>query len=377
MPLAEDVQLISVDDHIVEGPKVWEDRLPKAMRDAGPRVLKTPEGYDAWHFEGARFPYIGINAVVGREPVDFGLEPMTYSDMRPGCYEVADRITDMDRDGVHAQLCFPSFPGFCGKVFFSASDKDLAAHCVRAWNDFSIDEWCSHAPDRFIPLALIPFWDPAASAKEIERVAAKGARAISFSDNPTHFGLPSFHSDHWDPILAAAHDADLPLCLHFGSGGAPVVSSDAPFIVEIAQYGLKSMSATAELLLSPVFHKFPRLKVALSEGGVGWMPYILERLDYTWERHRWYQEVNREIPPSELFRDHIFGCFISDASGVRERNTIGVENLMWESDYPHSDGNWPNSRTRLAMSLKDVPDDDARQIAELNARRVFRFPRSA
>jgi predicted TIM-barrel fold metal-dependent hydrolase len=153
------------------------------------------------------------------------------------------------------------------------------------------------------------------------------------------------------------------------------VAPDANFAVAIALFGTNSQFACVDLLLSPVFHTFPRLRVAMSEGGIGWMPWLLERTDYTWERHRWYTGVNTDVRPSDLFRDHIFGCFIADEAGVEVRHLIGVDNIMFEGDYPHSDSNFPASRKKLEGVLAGVPDDEARKIAELNARRVFNFPR--
>lgn len=375
--LPDDVQLVSVDDHVIEHPTVWSDRLPARFAAQGPRLVELDGGRQAWSFEDRVIPNIGLNAVAGKDPKEFGLDPVRFDDMLPGCYDVKARVADMDLDGVHVQMCFPSFPGFAGSTFFAASDKDLATACVAAWNDFILDEWCASAPDRFIPMVMVPFWDVAAAVAEVQRTAAKGARAITFTEAPHRLGLPSFHSDHWDRFLAAASDADMPLCLHFGSGGAPEVAPDANFAVAIALFGMNSQFTTVDLLLSPVFHKFPNLRVALSEGGIGWMPYVLERIDYTWERHRWYTGVNTEVRPSELFRDHIFGCFIADKAGVEVRHLIGVGNLMFEGDYPHSDSNFPASRKKLAETLSDVPDAEARLIAEENARRVFRFPRRA
>jgi predicted TIM-barrel fold metal-dependent hydrolase len=125
-----------------------------------------------------------------------------------------------------------------------------------------------------------------------------------------------------------------------------------------------------------VFYKFPGLKVALSEGGIGWVPYLLERIDQTWERHRWYQNINKEVRPSDLFREHIYGCFIDDLEGVVRRHKVGIDNIMWECDYPHSDSNWPNSREYIGKLLQDVPDDEAHKIVEWNARRLFDFPRT-
>ena len=373
--LPADAQLISVDDHVIEHPNVWLDRLPAKFRDAGPQIVELEGGQQAWRFEGKVVPTIGLNAVAGKDSKDFGLDPVRFDDMLPGCYDVQARLADMDLEGVHAQLCFPSFPGFAGSTFFGADDKELAGACVSAWNDFMLDEWCAAAPDRFIPMMLLPFWDIDASIAEIERTAAKGAKAVSFTESPHTLGLPSFHTGHWDPILAAAQDADLPLCLHFGTGGAPSTAPDAPFAVAIALFGTNSQFTTVDLLLSHVFHTFPRLRVALSEGGIGWIPYILERTDYTWERHRWYTGINTEVRPSDLFRDHLFGCFIADEAGVAMRELIGVPNIMFEGDYPHSDSNFPATRKKLEGVLAAVPDDDARAIAEDNARRVFNFPR--
>jgi predicted TIM-barrel fold metal-dependent hydrolase len=375
--LSDDVQVVSVDDHVVEHPRVWSDRLPARFQDAGPRIVELEGGAQVWRFEGGVLANIGLNAVAGKDPKEFGLDPVRFDEMLPGCYEVEARLADMDLDGVHVQMCFPTFPGFAGGTFFAANDKELAKACVAAWNDFILDEWCAAAPDRFIPMVLLPFWDVDDSIAELERTAAKGAKAVSFTEAPHRLGLPSFHSDHWDPLLAAAQGADLPLCMHFGSGGAPEVAADANFAVAIALFGMNSQSTAVDLLFSPVFHKFPRLRVALSEGGIGWIPYVIERMDYTWERHRWYTGVNTDVRPSDLFRDHVFGCFISDHAGVETRHIIGIGNLMFEGDYPHSDSNFPASRKKLEEVLLEVPDDEARAIAEDNARRVFNFPRIA
>jgi len=371
--LPVDTQLVSVDDHVIEHANVWQDRLPAKYKEAGPWVERTAGGADVWHFDGTVFSNIGLNAVAGKPREEFGVEPLVWDDMIPGCYDPAARVRDMDEDGIQAQLCFPSMPGFAGTKFDQAKDKKLALACVQAYNDWMIDEWCGYAPDRFIPLVLMPFWDPTASVKEIEMVASKGAKAITFPENPVALGHPSFHSDHWDPLLAAAQDAQLPLCMHFGTGGAPVVSPDAPFAVAIALFGVNSQFAVTELLFSPVFRKFPNLKVALSEGGIGWIPFVLERCDYTWERHRHYQHLELQVPPSEIFKNHVYGCFISDEGGLDALDRIGVDAVMWECDYPHSDSNWPNSRKMLAESLRNVPDATARKIAELNARKVFNF----
>ena len=384
MPLTDDMQLISVDDHLVEPPNLWTSRLAAKWREAGPRIIEEPIGDGSgdapahvWLFEGKRFPQIGLNAVAGKDPKHYGTEPMRYSDMIPGCYEPRARVADMDLDGVTAALCFPSFPRFAGSVFLQATDKELAMRCVAAWNDFMIDEWCATAPDRFIPMVILPLWDVELCVAEFHRTVAKGARAVSFMENPVPLGLPSYHTDHWDPLLSACEEADVPLCLHFGtSGQAPVTAPEAPFAVTITLFGCNSMYATADLLFSPVFHRHPRLKVALAEGGIGWIPYLLERADYVWNRHRFYQNVDQSTPPSRLFAEHMYGCFIDDVHGLGAREVIGLSRILWEADYPHSDSNWPNSRKRAAEVFAAIPDGQVRQIVETNSRELFKFPRS-
>ena len=218
MPLQDYMQIISVDDHLIEHPRVFSDRLAAKYLAEGPRIVEDEKGRHIWHFEDKVFPYIGLNAVAGKTPDQYGLEPLRFGDMIPGCYDPAERVKDMDVDGVHAACCFPSFPGFGGRVFLNASDKDLAFACLQAWNDFSIDEWSATAPGRYVPLALLPIWDVERCVSELKRVAAKGARVVSFPDSPVPLGLPSFHSDHWGPLWDVFEDTGVVVSLHFGSG---------------------------------------------------------------------------------------------------------------------------------------------------------------
>jgi len=382
VPLTDDMHLISTDDHLIEHPNVWTDRLPSKFLEAGPRIVEVDRGNRAkprqvWQYEGREYVQIGLNAVAGKDPHEWGVDPARFDEMLPGCWDPKERVADMDLDGVQAALCFPSFPRFAGGVFLEGRDTELAHACVVAYNDFVLDEWCAAAPDRLIPLVILPLWDTDACVAEIQRTAAKGARAIGFPENPVPLGLPSFHTDHWDPVFSAAEDTGMPLCMHFGSSGqGPKTAEEAPMAVVITLFGCNSMYATADLLFSPVFHEHPNLKVALSEGGIGWVPYLLERADYTWARHRYYQNVNQDTPPSELFDRNIWACFIDDEHGVENRHAVGVDNITWECDYPHSDSNWPNSRKRANEVFANVPDDEVRRMVETNARELFNFPRS-
>jgi predicted TIM-barrel fold metal-dependent hydrolase len=386
VPLQEDHQIVSVDDHLIEHPRVWRDRLPAKFREAGPRIIES-DGNHLWSFEGDLTPTVGLNAVAGKPREEWGCDPVRFEDMIPGCYDPAARVKDMDLDGVQTALCFPSFPGFGGNKFFRAKDKELALLCVRAWNDFYIDEWCATAPERFIPLAILPVWDIDLAVAEAKRTIAKGARTISFPDSPSPLGLPSFYTRHWDPLWDTLSEAELPVSLHFGSSSFtpgfpyqaeknPLETEEVPFVVCMILMASNLMWTTVDLLFSGALQRFPKLQFSLAEGGIGWFPYLMERCDYGWERHRWYQDIDRDTRPSDLFRQHFYGCFIDDEHGLANRHKIGVDRITLEVDYPHSDSNWPNSRKRAGEVLANVPDDEAQLIVETNARRMLRFPRS-
>lgn len=242
---------------------------------------------------------------------------------------------------------------------------------------------CAADPSRLIPLGILPTWDPTLAAREVDRLAERGTKAISFPDGPVPLGLPSFHDPaYWEPLWDAFEAADLPVCLHFGSGSfvpgfsfmdKDVVDPHAPFAVAIAIFSSNLWWSTADLIFSGVLQRHPKLRFMLSEGGIGWLPYMMERTDYTWERHRWYQNISKVDRPSDLFRKHFWGCFIDDVHGINNRHIIGVENILIEVDYPHSDSNWPNSRKRIGENLYDVPDDEAALIVEHNARKLMNF----
>lgn len=379
--LPDDAKLISVDDHVIEHPNVWQDRLPDKFKEAGPRVIEQTEGpyagNEVWLYEGESYITNGVSATAGREETNLNLDPVRFENMTPGCYDPAARIKDMDADGVHAQVCFSTFSRYAGTRFLFGKDKELSLLCIKAYNDFIIDEFCAFAPGRLVPLVVLPLWDIDLCVTEINRTAAKGARGIGFPENPSSpaLNLPSWHSRYWDPVLAAAEEARMPLCPHVGTSGAtPVTGPDMPPAVSMCMIACNSMGATMDLLYSGTFVRFPNLKVVLSEGGVGWLPYTMERADRMWERHKGYQpEIDYGVRPSEMIAGHLYGCFIDDYVGVDLRERVGVSQIMWESDYPHSDTSWPNSRKELAAMLIDVPDEDARKMAELNAREVFRI----
>ena len=373
----DDMILVSVDDHAVEPPHVFEGRLPERYRDAAPRLVRKDDGTDVWLYEGREIPNIGLNAVAGRPPEEYGMEPTSFDEIREGCHDIHARVRDMDANGVLGSMCFSSFPNLCGQLFARSKDKDAALAIVRAYNDWHVDDWCGTYPGRFIPLALPPLWDPGAMADEVHRMAAKGCHAVSFSENPAKLRLPSFHDDHWDPFWSACSDEGTIVCLHIGSSSQLVITADdAPIDVLISLQPVNIVQAAADLLWSPVLRKFPELRVSLSEGGIGWIPYFHERVDWIYTRHHAWtgQDFGGKLP-SEVFRERIVTCFIDDPAGLEQRHRVGVETICWESDYPHSDSTWPTSPEYVMKSFEGagVPDDEIDAITHGNAMRHFRF----
>jgi predicted TIM-barrel fold metal-dependent hydrolase len=385
--------MISVDDHVLEPGHLWQDRVPAKLRDRAPRLIDTDEG-TVWEFDGQRLPTSVLAAAVKLDG-DVSPNALDYRDLSPGCYEPKARVADMDRNHVLSSLCFPSLPRFCGQLFSLHDDQELGLACLRAYNDWTLEEWCGTVPGRLMPLILIPLRDPQLAVAEIERCAALGATAVAFSENPSKLGLPSIHDAqyYWDPVFDAAAQANLPLCQHMGSSSAlPQTSADAPYIVTFSLGPTSAMFCLNDWLFSGQFVRHPDLKVCLSEGGIGWIPYILQRATWVLDRNRAWVEGDVEldssaawvddqakgaktesfdVPLEQIFRDHVYGCFIDDVQGVRNLDAIGYDNVMIETDYPHVDSTFPVSWDMAREGLAGISDENVYKIVQGNARKVF------
>jgi hypothetical protein len=371
----DDLILVSVDDHVVEPPGMWEDRLPAQFAGQEPKLVTKDDGTAVWAFQGQELPNIGLNAVAGRPAAEYGIDPTSFADMRHGCFDIDDRIRDMNANGVLGSMCFPSMPGFCGQLWARVEDKDLARALLQGYNDWHIDDWCGSYPGRFIPLALPALWSPDEMAAEVRRVAAKGCHAVTFSENPEKLGYPSFHSDHWDPFWRACEETGTIVCLHIGSSSSMVITSvEAPINVMITLQPMNIVQAASDLLWSRVLRQFPKLTFAMSEGGIGWIPYFLERADYVYKHHKaWTGADFGDQLPSELFLERCVTCFIDDAVGLENRAHLNLDMITWECDYPHSDSTWPHSPELLSTSIAGIPDGEIDKITHLNAMRIFQY----
>jgi Amidohydrolase len=373
----EELILVSVDDHVVEPPDVFEGRLSKRYEESAPKLVRREDGTMAWRYRGLDLPNVALNAVAGRPPEEYGMEPTTFEEIRVGTWNVHERVKDMSANGVLASLNFPSFPRFTGQVFAESlgSDPDESLAMLRAYNDWHIEGWCGAYPDRFIPLCVPPMWDVQLMADEVRRVAEKGCHAITFSSNPYDLGYPSLHSDHWDPFWAACDELGTVVCIHLLSNSrVDPTSPDASVNVHITGSPISLFNCAGDLIWSPIFKKFKNLTIALSEGGIGWIPYFLERIDYVYAHHKaWTGADFGDQLPSEVFKEHVLTCFIDDEFGIANLEYLNMDLVAWECDYPHSDSTWPHSPELAARYLGDLADDDVARITHRNAMRVFSF----
>lgn len=395
--------IISVDDHLVEPVDLWQRWLPDRYRERGPRVVSSgyevnPAGRlpsmaarpylmsddgpvtDFWLFEDVEVALTTGYAAAGVNLDETGLVPIRYDQMRPGCYDVKERLADMDVNGIERSLCFPTVPRFCGQLFLEAKDKDLALACVKAYNDFMVEEWAGESGGRLVPLCIVPLWDPELAAAEIRRNAARGVRAVSFTELPANLGLPSIHDEgrFWDSFLSACDETGTVVCMHIGSGSKVFTTApDAPAGVGLALLTINAQMSMTDWLLSGNLARFPRLMIAYSEAQIGWMPYVLEQVDRVWAKGpRVTGLPETPAPPSSYVPGRVYGCFFEDDFGIVARDAIGVEQITFESDYPHQDSTWPHTHDYAEKALGHLTPREIELITRGNAIELFDLPES-
>ena len=373
---------------------MWQQWLPAKLRERGPRVERRgigsmrhvgggtyeqtfdPDGpqADCWIYEDLVYVHKRHVAAVGFDRDDMSMSPITYDEMRPGCYEPKARVEDMEMNWVEASLCFPTFPRFCGQTFTEAKDRDLGLACVKAYNDWMVEEWCGDSGGALIPLIIVPLWDAELAAAEVRRNAERRVHAVCFSEIPPHLGLPSIHSGEWDPFIAACEDTATAICMHIGSSSRmPATSADAPTAVAATLSFNNAMASMSDWLFSGKLVQFPELKLAYSEGQIGWIPYVLERADTVWLEHRAWAGVKDLVPepPSTYYYRNMYGCFFRDQHGIDSLDKVGVDNVTFETDYPHTDSTWPDTKQVATELMAGVPGDAVEKIMRGNAIRML------
>lgn len=366
-PAEQDFPLIiSVDDHILEPRDLWQRELPASMRDRGPKCVRerarsefsggtltfvrdAPDGdwCDVWVFDDLVMGTNLLHAAGGMPLEEQRNVPAIYEDFRLGAYDQTARLADMDANHQQVGINYPNtFPRFAGQGFAERADKDLALACLRIYNDWMIDEWCGGAGrGRLIPLTLVPLWDPRAAAAEVRRCAAKGSYAIAFSENPAKLGFDSLYSGKWDPLWDACEETGTTISMHIGSSSSmPSTCAEAPLAVSMSLNAQNAQGSVCDWVFSRTLERFGSLKLAYAESQVGWMPFQFERMDGVW--HEQVGGIDLPNPPSSYVKGRVFGCIFDDLHGLRSRDEIGMEHIIFECDFPHPNGSFPNSRRR-------------------------------
>ncbi|HEY7133529.1 MAG TPA: amidohydrolase family protein [Acidimicrobiia bacterium] len=377
-PRARHYTIISVDDHLIEPAHVFDGRVPAALAERAPHVVTLDDGREMWVYEDSFYPQVGLNAVAGRPKNEWSMEPARFDEMRRGCFDPDARVHDMDLDGVYASLCFPSLiAGFAGTIFANSKDPELGLACLRAWNDWHLEEWAGSHPDRFIPLQLAWLGDPEIAAEDVRRNAERGFKALSFPENPVDLRLPSVHTDHWDPLLRACEETDTVVCLHNGSSSWTAARSPgAPLELYTSLFPVNALVTAADWLWARIPLRFPNIKVAFSEGGISWVPMLIDRIDYVRDHssagsHGW---DSPDLSPTDALRRNFWFCTIDLGSTFALREHIGIDHICLESDYPHADSTWPETQTLADAGLRGLSEDEIRKVTWQNASELFRHP---
>ncbi len=366
--------VISVDDHLVEPPGIFDGRMPAKYAGQGPVMVEHDDGAQYWRFEDRLIPIAGTNAVSGRPPAEYSMDSSRLEHMRRGCWDVDARVADMDLAGIYASVCFPSMvAGFGGARFVEAKDPGLGHAAVQAWNDWAIEEWAAAYPDRFVPLAITWLGDAQLAAAEVRRNAARGCRVLSFPDQPEKLGLPSIHTGYWDPLFDACVETGTSLNLHVGSSSwICSASSDGPPEIITSLFFAGSAIATADWLFSKIPLRYPDLKIVLSEGGIGWLPALQDRIEHCF-RYReftgtWTDEA---LHPNEVLHNSFWFCALDDAAGFQMMDRLNVDHIMVECDYPHADSTWPDTQHYLKAQLGHLPAETIEKVTWKNAAALY------
>ena len=376
-------RVIDADSHVSEPADLWTSRVPKKFGDAVPHTRRDrASGKEVWFVGGQPGLAVGMTAIAGYDGTLPDC-PDTMADCPPGAYDAKARLAYLDSEGIHGQVLYPNVGGFGSGAFLKLGEPELMLACVQAYNDFIV-EWASADPSRLIPIMATPFWDVAASVREIERCAALGVRGVLLGSQPQDFGEPPLTSPHWHPIFAAAQDARLPISFHIGSGdwkfeGVQDIGVRAQFARMGANAFLDNQRCISDIVFGGICHRFPKLDFVSVESGVGWLLFALEAFDWQWTNGGVFREhPEYELTPSEYFRRQIYGCFWFEEHGLAKALELYPDNLLFETDYPHptSMSVGPAStavhpRQYAARVLSGVPEATAGKVLHSNSARLY------
>ena len=369
-------RIISSDNHVMEPVDLWSSRIARKFAERAPRVVRMDDGSDWWVCDGNKIMGAFAATQTGMrfeepEKLRLGGSEATYENVRLGGYIPEEHIKDMDIDGIDVSIVYPT----TGLLLFGVPDSDLLTSVFTSYNDW-VAEFCNAIPRRLKGIAMVNVDDVGSGVKELERCAKLGfcgAMITVYPPEERSYDLPEY-----EPFWAAAEDLQMPLGLHVGTNrpgpGQEFVSLDTVRPGFISNLDHWSRVSIAHMIFSGVFERHPKLQVGAVETELSWVPHFLDRMDYThtqrvqeWSPHRFKEDVL----PSDFFHRNVFLGFQEDALGIRDRDIIGIDNLLWGGDYPHPESTFPRSREIIEEILSDCTEEEKVKIAGGNSARIY------
>jgi predicted TIM-barrel fold metal-dependent hydrolase len=370
-----DYPIVDADSHVNEPPDLWQDAVPGRWKERAPRLVHTEKG-DLWHFDGGKHTWpVGLTATAGQSYFQFSPMGQTYESMRPGSFDTAARLLDMDADGIYAQVLYPSVTLTGARIY--SDERELQLACVRAYNEW-IEAFCKGSGGRLLPQAIIPTTGLDDALAELD-LAMKGShRGAVISSFPNGSLSPRAEDE---PFWSKAEEAGFPIAVHIGSflrrrheGGSR--SEDGGWKGSLAflsraawtKAGGQTLDVACDLLFSGIFQRHPRIRLVLVEANIGWIPTLLEQSDDMFRRYRWWTGAHQEMSelPSRIFHRNFWATFMVDRSGVELRHRLNLDHILWSTDYPHSGTDWPNSSVTIERVFQGVPRAEVKKMLRDN-----------
>jgi predicted TIM-barrel fold metal-dependent hydrolase len=377
------IKVIDVDTHVSEWDDLWTSRAPAKLKNVVPRIEKTKDGERAWVIgDGAFLATATANSAVRKDGTKGrGLEFFKWEipDVYPAAYDVHARVALMDRQGVHAQIAYPNVLGFGGQRAMLV-DPELRLESVRIYND-AMGEMQAQSGDRIFPMALLPWWDPELAVAETKRCLDKGLRGININSDPHDHKLPSLGERYWDPLWDVCTANNLPVNFHIGASDSstswyfnsswPEMNENQKLTMGGVMLFITNLRVMANILCSRFLERWPTLKMVSVESGAGWIPYLLETLEYMSVE----AGVEYQTSPSDVFKRQIYACMLFEQRNfVDTVRKVGVDNVMFESDFPHPACLFPDALEFLTDAIAELTPEERFKIFSGNAARVYNIP---
>jgi predicted TIM-barrel fold metal-dependent hydrolase len=393
------LKIIDCDTHVTEPPDLWSSRASTSLRDRLP-TMRTEDGISAWYLDGELWSGIGGNTITHANQKVLGTNMVQPFDrVGQAAWDPKARLQIMDEMGIHAAIMYPNAIGFASNHVFAIADEDLRAATLQIYNDYLVDLQ-TEAEGRLFPQGMLPVWDVNLTLREMERLLDKGIRGFTLTDKPEMIGLPELPDKYWDPMWDLFNESGAVVNFHIASGSRRADGQNAQLVragllaghnervwdyfgpqramaISATQAYMSNVRIIVNLCMSDLFDRYPKLKIVSAESGIGWIPFVLEALEYQLDQMVTNADevALQQRRPTEYFRDHIFVMFwFEKTAPARLLDVIGAKNVMVETDIPHPTCLYPGAREHFTEVMAGLDPDTRRLVLQDNAARLYNLP---